>query len=154
MRRRRGRVFILLASGLLFLGLLNTGVSFLALKRLEAKAGAPIQGFFLPHLFQPVFTLRDVRFDWQGRFQVVSGRVAVRYYPFFLFPGARLRTQIVGEDLEVKLTHEFAQAQGISNVSVDRVEADLVFSRDPTPEIFLFDVRSPQIQLYLKKETD
>lgn len=129
--------------------LFNIGTSFFALKRLERKAEAPLQGTFIPDLFQPSFTLKDPRLDWQGRFQVLSGTIHVEYDPWFLIPGRKFRTQIEGRDLSVKLTGDLAESQGITDVKIDRVQADVAFARKGPPELFFFDVESPELQFHL-----
>lgn len=152
MRLFRGRWIFLLAGGLALVGLLNCGIGFLALKRLEKKAGAPIRGTFLPYPFLPRFVLKNSSLNWQGRFQVLSGTVHVRYDPFFLLPGWRFRTRISGWNLAVRFSGDLAASQGISEVKVDWAEADFAFFEKGDPEIFLFDVQSPQIHFHVVKE--
>lgn len=152
MRLFRGRWIFPLAGGLALGGLLNCGISFVALKRLEKKAGAPIRGTFLPYPFLPRFTLKNSSLNWQGRFQVLSGTVHVRYDPSFLLPGWKFRTRISGRDLGVRFSGDLAVSQGISEVKVDRAEADFAFFEKGEPEIFLFDVQSPQLRFHLVKE--
>jgi hypothetical protein len=144
-------VLLYAAGAALLVGLANVGVSFFALKRLEKKAQAPIQGTFLPDLLRPSFILKDPHLDWQGRFQVSSGTFYVEYDPLFLLPGRRFRTQIEGKDLSVRLLGELAESQGLTEVRIDRVEADLAFARKGPPEVFVFKVESPQLQFHLSE---
>ena len=148
----RGRWFLLISGGVALIALLNVTVGFLALKRLEKKAGAPIQGTFRPRLFFPSFTLENSHLDWQGRFQVLSGTVRVAYDPFFLLPGWKFRTRIEGRNLAVRFAGELAASQGVSETQVNRVEADLAFLDKGPPEVFKFVVQSPEFQFNLVKE--
>lgn len=151
-RKPRGRWVPLLIGVIIGIVLINIGVSLSVLKRLEKKAGTPIRGIFLPHLFHPSFTLKDSRLNWQGQFQILSGTFRVRYDPWFFFRAQRLRTQIEGWDVAVQFSGELAQSQGLGEALIDHVQADFAFSGKRTPEIFLLDVRSPQLQFHLMKE--
>lgn len=126
----------------------NAGTGFWALKRLERKAGTPIRGTFLPHLFQPAFTLKDPDLAWQKRFQVLSGSIRIHYNPLSLLPGRKFRIQIGGQNLTLRLGDEWARSQGLSEVKIERFQADFAFSDKEDPEIFLLDVQSPQLQFH------
>lgn len=141
-----------LIGGAVLIYCLNAGMGVLALKKLETKAGARISGVFLPHAFQPSFTLKDPQLKWQDRFQVTSGTVKVQYDPLFLLPGHVFRVRIWGRELGVKLFGELIESQGLSEMVVTRVDADLAFARGKNPEIFLLDIRSPELQFLLAKE--
>ena len=143
------RWFSTLAGGILLVFLFNTATGFIALKRLEKKSGSKIRGSFIPHLFFPAFTLKNSNLNWQDRFEVLSGTVRVRYNPIFFFPGGKLRVQMKGHDLSVKLSGELALSQGLSEVKVDTVEADLALPEKGTPEIFLFDIQSPELKFHI-----
>lgn len=132
---------------------LNPVLGWVALKKLERKAGAPIQGFFLPHVILPAFTLRDARVDWQRRFRVVSGTLQVRYDPFSLIiPGRKFQVSIEATNLPVQFAGDLAASQGFSRVTVDRVAVDLAFFEKGNPEIYLLDVRSKEMTFRLVKE--
>lgn len=133
--------------------LVNPFLGVLALKRLEKKAGSAIQGAFLPDFVFPAFTLRNARFRWEDRFEVRSGTLRVHYRPFVPFPGWKLRSRIEGRDLDVGLSGKLAESQGISQVHVKQVTADLALGDEGDPEIFLFDIRSREIQFRLIKES-
>lgn len=151
MRSPLARWLASFAGVVLFVGVLNAAAGLLTLKRLEKKAGAPIHGTFIPHLIQSAFTLKDPSFDWQDRFQISSGTLVIHYEPLSILPGRPFRTQIRGRDLGVRLYGELAASQGFSQVRIDFVEADLVFSRGKTPEIYLLHIQSPQIRFHLVK---
>ncbi len=134
--------------------LVNTGTGLWALKRLERKAGTPIQGAFLPHLLQPAFTLKGLNVAWQKRFQVLSGSLRVHYDPLSLLPGRKFRVQIGGRDLTVRLGDEGAASEGLSEVKIERVDGDFAFSDKDDPEIFLLDVQSPELQFHLGEKVE
>lgn len=139
-------------AGVLLIAALNTAAGYWVLKRLEIKAGAPLHADFLPHLWRPAFTLRNSRLEWQKDFEVQSGTIEVRYDFWSLVPGKRLRTQIKGFNLEVRLSKALAESQGVEEVRIERIEADLAFSRRGPPEIFHLDIQSPELQFRLVKE--
>ena len=144
-----------LGGGIFLAGFLNAGVGFVALKRLEKKAGAPIRGRFLPHLYEPAFTLKNPNLEWRGRFQVSSGTLRVHYDPLFLLPGRKFRARIEGQNLRGRLFGALAESQGVSEVTVHHVEVDFAFSKSKTPEIFSFHIQSPELQFQLiQKETE
>jgi len=147
-----GRWLLLIAWGVLAAALFNAGIGFWALKRVEKKAGTPIRGVFLPHLFQPVFTLKDPWISWQDRFQVVSGHLRVRYEPLSLLPGRKLRVQIWGSELTVHLLGKWKESQGFSEARVDTVEADFALPDKGPPEIFAFHLNSPELQFNLTEK--
>jgi hypothetical protein len=147
----KGEWLLYVAGAILLTGLANVGAGVFVLKRLERKAEAPIQGTFLPDLFRPSFTVKNSKLDWQGRFQILKGTFYVQYDPLFLLPGRKFRTQIQGENLEVRLLGELAKSQGLQEVQIDRVEADLAFVRKGAPEILYFDIDSPQLQIHLSQ---
>jgi len=134
------------------MALLNAGGGFWALKKLEKKAGTPIQGTFLPHLFRPAFTLQDARLSWQNRFQVLSGDIGVRYDPLSLFPGRKFHVYIKATGLRVRLFQDLLESQGLAEIGVEEAKAELAFSREGPPEIFLFNVQSPELRFNLVKK--
>lgn len=131
---------------------LNAGGGFWALKRLERKAGTPIRGTFLPLLFQPAFALKNVNAAWKDRFQVVSGNLWVHYDPLSLLPGRSLRIQVEGSDLKVRLSGDLLQSHGLSELRVEHVRADFALSDEGEPEIFLFEVDSPELQFHFAEK--
>lgn len=150
----QGRWISLLLGGAVALAFLNAGAGFVALKKLEKKAGAPVRGIFLPYFCLPIFRLKDPKFDWQGLFQVQSGSIQVRYDPFFLIPGWKFRVRITGGDLRVRLSGKLAEEQGFSEIKVDRVVADFALRDEGPPEVYWFDVQSKQMQFRLAKEEE
>ena len=131
---------------------LNTGLGFWAMKRLEKKAGSSFQGTFIPHFLRPAFTLKNPQLVWQDRFQLVSGDLSVQYDPLSLF-GRKLRVQVKGSDLNVRLFGDLIKSQGLSEAEVEKVEADFAFSDHGPPEIFLFNLRSPQLHFNLMEKS-
>lgn len=146
--------FVYALGGLCLMSLLNGAIGFLALKRLEKKAGSPIRGHFIPHLLSPVFTLKNPDFQWQERFQIHSGTLTVHYDPSFIIPSLKFHVHLRGQDLGGRLLGELAESQGLSEVKLDRVEADLAFSKEENPEIFLLDIRSPVIRFHLSRNPE
>ena len=146
------RWIALVGGGILLAMAFNPLAGWVAFKKLERKAGAPIRGTFLPYVLFPAFSLKNASFDWQGRFQVRSGTVEVRYDPFSLLPGRKFRALIKARDLPVNLSGELAASQGLSRLKVDQVTADLAFFEKGSPEIFLFDIRSKEMTFRLAKE--
>ncbi len=151
-RLHPGRWLFFLAWGMLLTALLNAGAGFWALKRLEKKAGTPIRGTFLPHLIQPAFTLKNSQVSWQGRFQVDSGDLRVQYDPLSVFWGRKLRVRVQGSDLHVRLLGEWATSQGLSEARVDSLDADFALPEKGAPEVFLFDLDSPELQFNLTEK--
>lgn len=147
-----GRWIFPFTAGVVLIAVLNTAAGWWVLKRLEAKAGAPLHAAFFPHLWRPAFTLKNCRLEWQKDFEVQSGTIEVRYDFGSLIPGQRLRTRIKGSGLEVRLSKDLAESQGVQEVRIERIEADLAFSRTGPPEIFHFDIQSPELQFRLAKE--
>lgn len=129
--------------------LLNAGGGWWALKKLERKTGTPIEGTFLPHLFRPAFTLKNSRLAWQDRFQVLSGDVNVSYDPLSLLGRRKFRVQIRGSNLKVRLFADLLESGGLSEASVDEVYADIAFSKQGPPEIYSFQIQSPELRFNL-----
>lgn len=142
----------LVTGGILLVVSLNPLAGWVAFKKLERKAGAPVRGTFLPYFLVPVFRLENASFDWQGRFRVHSGTIEVRYDPFSLFPGRKFRARIEAKDLPVSFSGELAASQGLRRLNVEQVTADLAFFDKGPPEIFLFDVRSKEMTFRLARE--
>ncbi|MBI4115813.1 MAG: hypothetical protein HY447_04465 [Candidatus Omnitrophica bacterium] len=152
MRLPGGRFFAYIGAAALGVALLNTGTSFLALKKLEKKAGTPIQGILIPHFLSPSFTLKNPRINWQNRFEVISaGNLEARYDPLFLL-GRKFRVQVKGSDLAVRLEGALAESQGLSEAHVDEVTADFALPRKGDPEIFSFQLHSPELQFQLAEK--
>ena len=143
------RWLLFLAWGILLTALINAGVGFWALKRLEKNAGTTIRGIFLPHLIRPAFTLKNSQVSWRARFRVDSGDLRVQYDPLSVFSGGKLRVRVQGTDLRVHLLGEWAVSQGVSEVRVDSIDADFALPERGAPEIFRFDVNSPELQFNL-----
>ena len=143
----------MVGGGLSFLLLLNVGIDFWVLRRLERKAQAPIRGVLIPHFFLPSFSLLNPSLDWRGRFQILSGKISVQYDPLFTLRNQKLRTRVTGQNLTVRFSHELALTGGLSEAKVERAEADFAFSREGPPEIFLLEVRSPQINFHLARNS-
>ena len=146
MRFFRIRWLLALAWGFALIGILNAGTGFWTLKRLEKKAGAPIHGTFLPHLFQPVFNLKNARLSWQNRFEILSGSVRVQYDPVSVLVSRRFRIQVAGSDLEVRFLKELALSGGRPQVKIDTLTADFAVSNKKAPEIFRLEIHSPEME--------
>lgn len=136
-------------SAMLGVASLNMGLSFWVMKRLEKKAGSPIQATFLPDVFYPSFTLKNIHLHWQDRFQVLSGTLHVQYNPLSLFTSRKLRVQIEGSNLTTQLLGEFAESQGISRAEVDRAKIDFALGDQGPPDVFLLEVHSPQLEFQM-----
>lgn len=146
------RWLLALAWGLALIGILNAGTGFWALKRLEKKAGAPIRGTFLPHLFQPVFTLKNARLSWQNRFEILSGSVRVQYDPVSVLVSRKFRIQVAGSDLEVRFLKELVFSGGRSQVKIDMLAADFAISDRKTPEVFRLEIHSPEMEFHFAEK--
>lgn len=147
-----GRWLLPFLAGVVFLTVWNAAAGFWVLKRLEKRAETPLHGRFLPHPLDFAFTLQEVRLDWKEEFTVLSGTVRVQYDFASLVPGKKLRTRIRGRDLVVRLRRERAEFGGLGEVRINEVNADLAFPRKGPPEIYHFEVRSPELEFRLARE--
>ena len=152
MKFLRGRWLLFLLWGIALIGMMNAGTGYWALKRLERKAGAPIRGTFLPHLFQPVFDLKNARVSWQDRFEVLSGTVRVRYNPLSVLVRRRFRIQVDGSDLEVRVLKALSFSGGRSQMKIDSLAADFAISSGKTPEIFRLEIHSPEMKFHFAEK--
>lgn len=142
-------MLLFLAWGIILVIFLNAGIGFWALKKIEKKAGTPIRGVFLPHLLAPAFTIQNPSLTWQDRFQLLSGHLHVQYDPLSLLPGRELRIQVRGTGLKVRLLGKWSEREGLGDMQVEQVEGDFAFSEKGPPEIFLFNVQSPELNFNL-----
>lgn len=152
MRLLSGRWLFFIAWGALLLVLLNTGIGFWTLKRLERKARTPIQGIFLPHLMRPAFTLKNSNLAWRDRFTVLSGRLDVQYDPASSLFSRKLRVQVSGKEIILRLGEKWAGMEGLGEVKVDRFEADFAISDSGDPEIFSLNVNSPELEFHFSEK--
>ena len=143
-----------LLGAVILIAFLNAGLGFWALKRIERKAGTPIRGIFLPHLLQPSFTLRNAKLVWQGRFEVLSGVIRVRYNPLSVVGGGKFRIQVTGSDLDVRFLKE-TTFSGLhpSEIQIERITADLAFLRGKPPEIFSLEIHSPELEFHFSEKS-
>lgn len=143
-----------LSWGIILIVLLNTATGLWALKRLEKKAGTPIEGTFLPHLLKPAFTLKNARLCWQDRFEVLSGTLKARYDPLSVVVGKRFRVQLEGRDLNVHLMKGLAFARAHpADIRLDYVTADFALTDKKDPEIFALNVNAPEIQFHFVEKS-
>ncbi len=139
--------------GIILIVLLNTGTGLWALKRLEKKAGTPIEGSFIPHLFKPAFTLTNAKLSWQDRFEVLSGTVKVRYDPLSVVVARRFRIQVEGRDLKVHFLKGMSFAfEHPGDVKIDYVAADFALADKKSPEIFALNIHSPEIEFHFAEK--
>lgn len=104
-----------------------------------------VHGSYLPVPFFPAFYLRDANFSWKGKVTLVSGNLKVHYSPVALLLG-RVRTQISGKDLRIRLEGDWAQMQQVESVTLKKFEADLEIGPEGVREIYLLDAYSPEFQ--------
>ncbi len=104
-----------------------------------------VRGSYLPVPFFPAFYLRGANFSWREKVTLVSGNLKVHYSPVALLLG-RVRTQISGKDLRIRLEGDWAKMQQVESVTLNSFEADLEIGPEGIREIYLLDAYSPEFQ--------
>lgn len=116
-------------------------------KRIEIK----MSGQILPVFFTTTFFIRDARFEWRNKVKLISGNLKVTYDPVFFLKRDYLRVRLVGHGLSAKLLGDWAKVQGVEELGLDSLDADLVFDRKGLKEINGIEALSPAFQFRIKK---
>lgn len=122
-------------------------VSHLIQRRLDLK----VEGIFVPIPFFPAFYLRDARFHWKDRVELLSGDLKVDYDPASFVAGRILRVRLSGNHLEIRLLGRWAELEDTEHAQVDQFHAGLGFGPQGLEEIDSVRLQSPTFQFQIRK---
>lgn len=124
---------------------------FLVFHQIQRCLDLKIAGQFVPSFLFPGFYVRDVRFQWEGRVEFLSGDVEVRYDPLSAILGKLLRIRVKSESSSIRLTGDWARMQGVEQARVDRLDAEVGLARKGIREIYGIELESPEFQFHVRK---
>lgn len=122
------------------------------LLRLEKQLGVELKKRPL-FLFEPGrIVLPEASFEYQGRFEVRSGWVEIRYAAGWVI-GFQGTVEINGKNLQVVMGRDFARLVGRDRVFIDHVSVEFAVTKEQGMEINSFEVQSKEIQFQIKPRT-
>lgn len=118
---------------------------------IQHRMNLDFKGTFVPTVLQPVFYLRNARFEWQDKVRFVSGTLKVEYDPLSLIRRNPIRLKLQGQNIEIEFLGDWAEIQGVENVTLDEFRVDFGVSPDGIREIYFLDAQSPVFQFHVEK---
>lgn len=124
---------------------------FVVFHQIQKRLDLQIEAKFVPSFLLPGFDLKNVRFQWEGHVEFLSGDVRVQYDPLSLLFGKQIRIRVRSESSSVRLIGDWARMQGVEKARVDRLDAEVGLGRKGIREIYGVELESPEFQFHVRK---
>ncbi|MFA6600413.1 MAG: hypothetical protein WC352_00180 [Candidatus Omnitrophota bacterium] len=145
------RLIVAVLSAAVIAAALPPAAGYWVFREVERRLDLRMTGDFVPVFFYPGFLVRNARFRWQDRVELLSGTLEVRYAPWSVFAGPLLRICLSSRGASIRLGGEWARMQGVEQAMVDVFEAELGLGPKGIREIYALEVRSPSFQFHVQK---
>lgn len=133
--------------GIAFWAGLHWYVGYWLKAEIEKRLDIQIAGALKPVWFDTAFVLRDVRIAWQGKAQVHSGDLYVKYDLLSLVIRTAIDITVGGKDLSVTLLGDWARFQDLKDVEINSLNVSLTVGREGIDQIRRLVIDSPTLQL-------
>ncbi len=114
---------------------------------IEKRLDIQIAGELKPVWFDTAFEVRDVRVAWQGKAQVHSGDLHIKYDLPSLVVRNAIDIMVGGKNLSVTLLGDWARFQDLKDVEINSLNASLSIGREGIDQIRRLVIDSPTLQL-------
>jgi hypothetical protein len=139
------KVFV---AGLVILGLMASSgaVEIWVCHEIQARLHIKIEGKYDPMFFRPAFRIRDARFTWRQKVELLSGDLNVRYDLLKLVSSNQIRVRLSGRDLKVKLLGSWSKIQGIENAVIRNLDTGIAIGPGGLEKIDYLELDSDEFQ--------
>ncbi len=120
-------------------------------RELEKRLQIKLEGKIMPGFFTPSFHVRDARFEWEDKVKLLSGDLIFDYDPAFLLGKESLRIRCRARNCQARLLGSWADMQGVGDLAITRLDADLTLDRSGLREVNAILVDSPAFQFHMEK---
>lgn len=145
-RLLRGAVKIL-GAVILFQFLTAFWVSYEIPRRLNLK----VDGIFLPLVVWPGYYSPNARLEWKNKVTLLSGNLKIDYNLVPLLLRRSIRIKVSGKNISARLQGDWARMQGVENISIDDLIADIEVAPHGLGEIYKVKAHSPSFQFRIEK---
>jgi hypothetical protein len=147
-RRGAGPLAVKILLGLfLFQVLTAFWVSYEIPRRLNLK----VSGFFLPLVVWPGYYSPNARLEWKNKVTLLSGNLKIDYNLVPLLIRRSIRIKVSGKNISARLQGDWARMQGVENISIDNLVADIEVAPKGLGEIYKVIAQSPTFQFRIEK---
>jgi hypothetical protein len=116
-------------------------------RRLELR----VSGMFLPLVVFPGFYAPNAKLEWKNKVTLLSGNLKIDYNLLPLMNRRSIRIKVSGENISARLQGEWARMQGVEDVKIDRLSADIEVAPEGLGEIYHVKAESPTFQFRIEK---
>ena len=139
--------FKVLAAVILFQVLAAFWVSYEIPRRLNLK----VSGVFLPLVVWPGYYSPNARLEWKNKVTLLSGNLKIEYNLVPLLLRRSIRIKVSGKNISARLQGSWARMQGVENISIDDLVADVEVAPEGLGEIYKVKAQSPTFQFRIEK---
>jgi hypothetical protein len=149
--KKMGRVSSALVKGLAVYLAFQLLAGFWVGREIPRRLDLKVTGTFLPLPFWPGFYSPRAGLEWKNKVTLLSGNLKIDYNLFPLLWRRSIRIKISGKNISARLQGEWARMQGVENIAIDRLDADIEVAPKGLGEIYRVIAQSPTFQFRIEK---
>lgn len=120
-------------------------------REVPGRLGLQVTGTFWPGVVSPSFHSADARLVWKNKVTLLSGNVKIDYNLLPLLWKHTIRLRISGKNISARLQGDWAKMQGVENIRIDQLDADVEVAAQGLGEIYFVNAESPSFQFRIQK---
>lgn len=136
---------------LLILLSLQWGASIWIQQEIQKRLEIRLTGNFWPLPLLPSVVGDPAGLEWKNRVTILSGKLKIDYNVFPLLFQNSIRIQITGKNLQARLFGDWAKLQGVENIQIDHLDADLEIVKKGLGEVYEVHAESPSFHFVIEK---
>jgi len=141
---------VFVVSFFILLSLVSLGVNRWAYFEVQKRLKVEVSGEYRPAFLLPAFHVRNARFTWQDKVQLIKGDVQVYFDLLSLLSPSGLRIIIESQNSQIRFLGAWAAQQGVEEALIQQLKVDMVIGSKKVKEIRFAEVKSPSFQFSIK----
>lgn len=122
------------------------------LSQVQKRLGLTVRsGNLQPLPFQPAFQSRDLQLEWKNRITLLSGNLKIGYNVVPFVVRNHIRIRVTGKNIRAKLSGSWAKMEGVEDIVIDSLDADVEVAPQGLGEIYFVHAQSPTFQFHIRK---
>ena len=104
-----------------------------------------------PILFRPAVQSKNLQLEWKNRITLLSGNLKIVYNVVPFVVRNHIRIKITGKNIHAKLSGRWAKMEGVEDIMIDTLDADVAVAPQGLGEIYYVHAQSPTFQFHIRK---
>ncbi len=131
--------------------ILQFATGFWVSREVPGRLGLKVTGNFWPGAVSPTFFSSDARLEWKNKVTLLSGNLKIDYNLLPLLWKHTIRLRVSGKNISARLQGDWAKMQGVENIRIDQLDADVEVAAQGLGEIYFVRAESPTFQFRIQK---